>query len=503
MAVRAALGSGRVRLVRLLLAESVLLSLAGAVAGLLAARWATDLFLGTLDLGVDVPLNLDFHYDWRVFVYAAFMALGTGVLMGLAPAIRASRAHVTALLHDGGYGGSTGGGRQRVRSVLAVAQLAGSLVLLIVAGLCVRTLHRAQFVDLGFDPGHVLTVRLDPHQIGYTLARSDAFYTELERRIRALPGVDNVSMSFSVPMGYIFDSCAIQREGQVVSADDPQAAVGCNPVTPQYFDTMRIPIVQGRGFTHDDDEKSANVIVVNETLAQQVWPGQNPIGKRLHISRFTGTMWEVVGVARNSKYLAVFEDALPYVYFSMPQNSTFLRVVQMRSSSPPDVLSPLVEREIQALDPEMPVADLKTMQQMVAGGVGYLMFRIGAVQATAMGVLGLLLAIVGVYGVVSYGAAQRTREMGIRLALGADPAAVRGLVLRQGLALVVGGIVCGLAIGAAVTPFIAKFFFMVSATDVPTFATVTALLCLIGLVACYLPARRAMKVDPMVALRHE
>jgi predicted permease len=503
MAVRAALGSGRARLIRLLLAESVLLSLSGAVAGLLAARWATDVFLGTLNLGVDVPLNLDFHYDWRVFVYAAAMALVTGVLMGIAPAVRASRAEVTALLHDGGYGGSAGGGRQRARSILAVAQLAGSLVLLIVAGLCVRTLHRAQFVDLGFDPEHILTVRLDPHQVGYTLSRSDAFYKELDRRLRALPSVENVSMSFSVPMGYIFDGCAIQREGQVVSTADPQAAVGCNPVTPDYFDTMRIPIIQGRGFTHSDDEKGANVIVVNETLAEQVWPGQNPIGKRLTIPRFAGSLWEVVGVARNAKYLAVFEEPLPYVYFSMAQSSTFLRVVQVRSSAAPEVLGPLLQREIQSLDPEMPVADLKTMRQMVVGGMGYLMFRIGAVQATAMGVLGLLLAIVGVYGVVSYGAAQRTREMGIRLALGADPSAVRGLVLRQGLVLVFGGIVCGLGIGAAVTPFIAKFFFMVSATDIPTFATVTALLCVIGLVACYLPARRAMKVDPMVALRHE
>ncbi len=390
MAVRAALGSGRARLIRLLLAESVLLSLAGAVGGLLAARWATDLFLGTLDLGVDVPLNLDFHYDWRVFVYAAVTALVTGVLIGLAPALRASRAEVTALLHDGGYGGSAGGGRQRVRSILAIAQLAGSLVLLLVAGLCIRTLHRAQFVDLGFDPEHVLTVRLDPHQIGYTLPQSDVFYKELERRVRTLPGVENVSMSFSVPMGYIFDSCAIQREGQVVSADDPQAAVGCNPVTAEYFATMRIPLVQGRGFTQYDDEKSTNVIIVNETLAQQEWPGQNPIGKRLTISRFTGSLWQVVGVARNSKYLAVFEDPLPHVYFSMPQSSSFLRVLQVKSSSAPEVLGPLVEREIQALDPEMPVADLKTMRQMVAGGMGYLMFRVGAVQATAMGVLGLL-----------------------------------------------------------------------------------------------------------------
>jgi len=503
MAVRAALGSGRTRLIRLLLAESVLLSIGGTIAGLVAARWSTDLFLATLDLGVDVPLNLDFHYDWRVFAYAAVMALVTGIVMGLAPALRASRAEVAALLHDGGYGGSVGGARQRARSILAIAQLAGSLVLLIVAGLCVRTLHRAQFVDLGFDPQHLLSVRLDPHQIGYTAARSDTFYTELQRRVRALPGVESVSQSFSLPMGYIFDTCAIQREGQVVSADDPQAVVGCNSISPEYLETMRVPVVQGRGFTEYDDEKSARVIVVNETLAQQVWPGQNPIGKRLQISRLTGKLWQVVGVARNSKYLAVFEDPLPFVYFPMPQNPATLRVLQVRSSTPPEVLGPLLDREIHSMDADMPIADLKTMRQTIAGGMGYLLFRVGAVQASAMGMLGLLLAIVGVYGVVSYSAAQRTREMGIRLALGAEPSNVRALVLRQGLTLVAGGIICGLAVGAAVTPFIARFFFMVSATDVPTFAVVTAILCAIGVVACYLPARRAMRVDPIIALRHE
>ena len=212
MAMRAALGSGRARLVRLLLAESLLLSLAGTAAGLLLARWATGLFLGSIDIGSDIPLNLDFHYDWRVFLYAAAISGVTGVLMGLAPALRASRADVRALLHDGGHG-SAGAGRQRLRSAMVVAQVAGSLVLLIVAGLCMRSLQRAQIVDLGFDAANIVTARLDPHQIGYNDRRSYAFYQQLERRLTGLPGVDAVSMSFTVPTGYILDGAPVARKG--------------------------------------------------------------------------------------------------------------------------------------------------------------------------------------------------------------------------------------------------------------------------------------------------
>ena len=503
MAMRAALGSGRVRLVRLLLVESLLLAFAGTAAGLVMARWATGLFVGSLNVAVNIPLDLDFHYDWRVFLYASAIAAITGSLMGLVPALRASRAQVTALLHDGGHGGSAGGGKQRLRSGMVVAQVAGSLVLLIVAGLCVRNSQRAQMMDLGFDPSNVLTLRVDPHQVGYDGPRATAFYEEVDRRIRALPAVESVGMAFSVPMGYIFDGCVAAPEGQVAATDEPQSNMGCNPVTPEYFDLMRIPILKGRGFTPKDDESSTHVVVINETLARRLWPGQDAIGRRLVVPRFEGRLWEVVGVARDSKYLAVFEQPLPQLYFAMRQTPSFMRVLYVRSSAPPELLGPLVEREIQALDPEVPVADVKTLTQVVEGGMGFLLFRVGTLQAAAMGVLGLLLAVVGVYGVVSYGASQRTREMGIRLALGADPAVVRGLVLRQGATLVIGGIVCGLLVAAGVTRALSRVFFLVGSTDVTTFAVVTALLSAIALVACYLPARRAMRVDPMIALRHE
>jgi macrolide transport system ATP-binding/permease protein len=503
MAMRAALGSGRARLVRLLLVESLILAFAGTAAGLLFARWATGLFAGSLNVAVNIPLNIDFTYDWRVFAYASAIAGVAGGLMGLVPALRASRAQVTALLHDGAHGGSAGGGKQRLRSGMVVAQVAGSLVLLIVAGLCIRSSQRAQLMDLGFDATNVLTLRVDPHQVGYTGPKSAAFYDEVERKLRALPAVESVAMAFSVPMGYIFDVCAVAPEGQVAVTDDPELNVGCNPVTPEYFDLMRIPIMKGRGFTLKDDETSAPLVVINETLARRLWPGHDPIGRKLVIPRLEGRIWEVVGIARDSKYLAVFEQPLPHIYFPMRQTPSYLRVIHVRSSIPPALLGPLVEHEIQALDPDVPIADVKALTEVVQGGMGFLLFKIGILQAGAMGILGLLLAVVGVYGVVSYGASQRTREMGIRLALGAAPSVVRALVLRQGAGLVAGGIVCGLLVAAGVTRALSRFFFLVGSTDVMTFAGVTVLLGGIALVACYLPARRAMRVDPMVALRHE
>jgi len=503
MAMRAALGSGRARLVRLLLVESLLIALAGTAAGLLAANWATDVFLRRIDVSVDIPLNMDYHYDWRVFAYAGLIAAATGALMGLVPALRAAGAQVTALLHDGGYAGSAGGGRQRLRNVMVVAQVAGSLVLLIVAGLCIRTTQRAQTVDLGFDPSNVLTVRIDPHQIGYDAARTKTFYKELDRRVRALPGVESVAMAFSVPMGYIFDGCVAAPEGQVLSTDEPRSTVGCNPVTADYFDLMRIPILRGRAFTPDDLADSRRVVIVNETLAQRLWPGQDPIGRNLIVPRFEGRIWQVVGVAGDAKYLAVFESPLSHLYFPMEQSTSFMRVLHVRTTGSPEALRTLVQREIQGLDPEMPVADVKTLTEVIQGSAGFVLFQVGTMQAGAMGVLGLLLAVVGVYGVVSYGASQRTRELGIRLALGADPADVGGLVLRQGAVLVIAGIVCGLVFASTLTHALSRIFVVTGAGDAPTFVVVTGLLSAIALVACYLPARRAMRVDPMIALRHE
>jgi macrolide transport system ATP-binding/permease protein len=502
MAVRAALGAGRHRLIRLLLVESAILAIAGAALGIVIGQWVSVTFARSIRVGTDVPLFLDFHFDWPVFVYAFAATAVTAIVVGVLPAMRASRARVTDLLHDGGRG-SSGGGRQRVRSLLVVMQVAGSLVLLVVAGLFVRNLQRAQHVDLGFDPGHVLTVRIDPQNLGYDTARAWTFYDELERRLRDVPGVESVSMSSTVPLGYISGGYVARAEGAAAAADGPGSAIGCNTISPTYFETLRIPLVEGRAFTEHDVEHSPRVAIVNQTMAARLWPGQTALGKKLEIPALAGPAWEVVGVVRDSKYLAVFETPLPHFYLPQGQNFTFLRSLEVRSATPLRALAMRVQREVEALEPDMPVADVRPLTETITGNFGFLLFRVGAMQASAMSVLGLVLAVIGVYGVVSYRTTQRRREIGIRMALGAEPNDVRGLVLRQGVALVAIGIAAGLVVATGATTILTRIMVFVSVTDPATFLLVTAFLTAAAVAACYVPARRAMRADPAVALRQE
>jgi predicted permease len=504
MAVRSSLGSGRGRLIRLLVAESLLLSTMGLSLGLVLARVTTSILVGAINPRVDVSLNLQFGYDWGVFGYAAGVATVCGLMLGLVPAIRASRVRLTSVLHNGGYGGSSGGRRQRARSALVVAQVAGSLVLLIVAGLCVRNLQRMQVMDLGFEPDRLVTVRLDPRQVGYSVERAGQFYEELERRLRGLPGVDSVGMSLSIPMGYVYLGCRVEAEGSdAIARSGPHDSFLCNPVSVSYFDTLGIPLVDGRAFNAQDTATSSPVVILNETLAGRLWPGESAVGKRVVMPGSTMALRTVVGVAHDSKYMAAFETRTPFLYVPMEQEPPTLRAVYARVSGPPGALLPLVQREVAAVDPDVPIADLLTMSQALDGSLGVLLFRVGAIQAAAMGALGLILAVIGVYGVVSYSAVQRTRELGIRLALGATPRAIAKLVIGRGANLVGGGVVVGLGAAGLVTRALSRFFVLVGGNDASTFVTVTALLGAIALFACYLPARRAMKVNPSVALRHE
>ncbi len=502
MAIRAALGSGRARLIRQMLTESLLLALLGGVAGVLMGKWGSDVFIGSIHAGTDFPITIDFHFDWNVFVYALVAAVFTGVLIGTWPAIRACRAQASAALHEGARGDSAGGASQRVRGALVVAQVAGSLVLLIVAGLFVRSLQNAQRLDLGFNPDRLVIARMDPNGVGYDEPRTRQFYKELKRRVSALPGAQSVSIAFRVPMSYVSSGDRVFFEDKPLRPGEQPPGVGDNSVDSDYFDTMRIPIVRGRAFRESDHQKAPLVAIVNQTMAARYWPNEDVLGKRFRLSE-KGPWWQVVGVARDSKYTVVFESAMSYFYMPIEQNFTALRVLQVRSTAPPQQLAAQIQREIQALDPDIPVADLETMQESLAGGMGYMMFRIGAMQAGSMGVLGLILAGIGVYGVVSYGASQRTREIGIRMALGAHPREVARLVLGHGVRLVIAGVVLGLAGAVAVTRLAARFLVFVSSTDPVTYIVVPAVLCALALWACYLPARRAMKVDPMIALRHE
>jgi predicted permease len=500
MAVRAALGSGRGRLVRQMLTESGILAVLGAMAGLVMGAWATDAFMATVSRGTSLPVRVDSSFDWRVFLYALGAALFTAVAIGVWPALRASRTDPAAVLHDGDRG-THGAGKQRMRSLLVVAQVAGSLVLLIVAGLFVRSLGRAQRVSLGFDPSHVLNARMNPRDAGYNEARSREFFRELKRRVQTIPGVQSASFAFTVPMGYITQGEKVFVEGKTFAPGEQPPGVGMNPVDPEYFETMRIPIEHGRAFTDADKEGTPLVAIVNQTMAARFWPNQEPVGKRFRIEA-NGPLWQVVGVARDSKYLVVYESPLPFFYLPLSQRFFYLRVLQIRTTVPPELLRTRVEQEIQRLSPDIPVSDLQTMEQSLEGFMGFMMFRMGAQQAGAMGLLGLLLATIGVYGVVSYGAAQRTREIGIRMALGAEPRAVATLVMGQGVWLVIAGIALGVG-GAMAVSRLAGNVLLVDAADPLTYTLVSLLLAAIALWACYIPARRAMHVDPMIALRHE
>jgi predicted permease len=389
--------------------------------------------------------------------------------------------------------------------LFVVGQIAGSLVLLVVASLFVRSLWSAERIDLGFDVDRLITVRLDPKQVGYDQARTMTFYNELQRRTTALPGVESVAVAFTTPMSYLVGGGTIYIEGQPETTNGQPQVSFLNRVGRNYFETMGIPIVRGRAFVESDEQEVATtrrVAIVNELMAEKYWPGEDPIGKRFRLYLPTDPLLEVVGVARDSKYVLIFEQPKPFFYLPLERDMS-LRTLHVRALGPPAALAPLIEREIKAMEPELPIADLQAMRQTLAGIFGFLIFRVGPIQAGGMGILGLLLALIGVYGVVSFGASLRTREIGIRVALGAEPRDVLRLILGQGLQLVAAGIVIGLAVSIALGRVIAHNIPLVDGADWGAFAVVATGLTALALWSCYIPARRATRVPVTTALRHE
>jgi putative ABC transport system permease protein len=351
----------------------------------------------------------------------------------------------------------------------------------------------------------LITARLDPRQIGYDEDRTNDFYAELQRRVARWPEVASVAVAFTTPMSYLIGGGSIYLEGQPAAAGSQPPASFINHVGHNYFDVMGIPIVRGRPFVEDDEHEHSltrRYAIVNETMAARYWPGQDPIGRRFRAFNPTDPVLEIVGVARDSKYVLIFEAPRPYIYLPIVRDLT-LRTLHVRTHGDPAALAPRLEREIKDLAPDLPIADLRTMKQSLAGIFGYLIFRIGAIQASGMGALGLALALVGVYGVVSFSASLRTREIGIRVALGAQPRDVLRLILGQGLQLVVTGVIVGLALSIAMGRTLSRFLPLVDATDWLTFGVVSVQLAALTLAACYLPARRATRLQVMTALRHE
>jgi macrolide transport system ATP-binding/permease protein len=500
ISVRAALGASRSALVRLLLWESVLLAAIGCATGILLGIAASNA-IGRTNLRTSLPIMMNFGFDWRVFAYACGIAAVTGILAGLAPALRASRTNLQDMLHDATR--SATGGRQLLRSVLVAVQVAGSLALLVVAGLFTRSLQKANLADLGFDPQQVMNFTMDPHQIGYNEAQGRAFYTELLRRVRALPGVASATLTTTLPAGEIELGGPIEIEGRSGDANAAKPSADDNFVASQYFETMRIPILRGRGFTDADEANSQRVAVINESMAQRYWPKEDPIGRRFATRDAPREMIQVVGIARNSKTGSLFGAPEPFFYAPLAQHYQSLVTLQVRAAASPQALTSAVEETVRKLAPAMPVTDIQTMVQALSGVDGMLLFQLGAGIAASLGILGLVLATIGVYGVVSYSAVQRTREIGIRMALGARPGDVLGLVCRKGLVVIAAGLAVGLALAFSIGRATSAFLMGISGSDPATFIGVTAILALVGLAASYVPSRRAASLDPMVALRHE
>src|SRR6202050_3654567 len=502
MAIRAALGAARVRLIRPLLTESVLLALLGGVAGILLGYWGSSA-LGSVNVQTDLPLHFDLGFDWRVFGFASAAALLTGIIVGIVPAVRASRGNLSAILHEGGRG--VVGGKNRLRSTLVVVQVAGSLVLLIIAGLFTRSLARAQRSDLGFKPDHVLNLLMDPNEIGYNQTQTRDFYKNLLQRVRALPGVVSASTANSTPMGYYnnYDGSLAIEEYQPPPGQTAPAAL-YNTVSTDYFPTMGISLLRGRTFTEADDENAQYVAIVSEEMARQYWAGKDPIGRHFQLSTDPQHSLVVVGVAKDIRMTGLTGPFSPMFYapFLQHQISNSLQALQLRTAGVPQTMIPEVEHVVESLAPQLPIFDVQTMSQAINTLNRLLFYKVGAVLAALLGMLGLILAIVGVYGVVSYAATQKTHEIGVRMALGAQPADILKMVFREGLLIVGIGLVVGVAGALAAGP-VGGSFLTVCARDPLTYAVVTGTLLFVALSACFIPARRAMRVDPMVALRYE
>jgi predicted permease len=495
VAVRVALGASRAALVRQLVSETLLLFVLGGTAGVVLAAWAADL-LHAFQPGWSLPLRFDLSLDARVFAFGALLTLVAGAVFGLMPAYQASRLDLVPALRDGR--GSEGGTPARLRRALVVGQVALSMVLLVAAGLFVRTLQRAGVVDPGFDPDGVSSARLDLTLLARDEAHGRAFYQALLERLASTPGARSASLATSLPLRSLAPATtAIQAETSP-PLPDGGLNVLLNSISPDYFETMHIPLTAGRAFAESDGADSPPVAVVSEALAHRLWPGADAIGRRL---RHGPVDREVVGVVRDVKARRLTEERQPLLYLPLTQSFSPRVRALLRADVDPAQAAATLRREVGALEQDLPVMDVAPLREVIA----FALFpqRMAGAIASALGALGLGLAATGLYGVVAWSVSRRTREMGVRIALGATRANVVTLVLRQGLRLAFAGVVLGALGAAAVAQGLHGLLPGVSPTDPVTFAGIAALMTAVALLASYVPARRAARVDPMVALREE
>jgi putative ABC transport system permease protein len=499
IAIRAALGAGGLRIARQMLVESTLLSLIGGALGLAVGVWSISALTAALPDTISYVNLKTIRIDAVVFLFTLAISLATGILFGLAPALKAARTDVHDALKAGGRGIASG--RSFTRSVLVVAEVALSMILLVGAGLLIRSFARLSHVDPGFDAPHVLTMQLATAGRFPADQKFIEFNLDLLERVRAVPGVEAAGTSHFLPLGRIIPGTGFWR------TDQPRPAHGEEPITevlvvmPGYFAAMNVPIIRGRVFEdHDRAGRKPHFVVINQTAARQFYPNENPIGKMLTV-QWGDDPYEIAGVVGDVHQAAIATAPKPGVFISNLQEPSGPSNLVVRTHGDPKLLTQAIGREVHAIDPEIAISDVKTMDEYVSASVAAPRFN--TILLGAFAALALVLAAVGIFGVISYSVAQRTQELGIRRALGADSWSVMRLVLAQGLGLAGIGLAIGLAGAFAVTRMLESLLFGVTSTDPLTFVAVGATLIMVAALASYLPARRAASVDPMVALRDE
>jgi len=452
-----------------------------------------------LRFALDAPVAFGLQMNWRVFGLAALAAGLAGIIAGLAPAVFGARLGLIGSLSESGRGGSSSHVRRRVRQFLVVAQVAGSVVLLVFAGLFTRSVREALSSDLGFRTNGLALMDVDVALQRYDSTRGKAFFAQLRERAAALPGVRRAVMATSVPFGGNMSSSAIVLEHPTAALPDGSMDAWRNVVSDGYFSAFGIALRRGREFTAQDDSASPPVIVVNEAFAKRVWPNEEAIGKRLRTER-NRPLAEVVGVVGNNKFLFVNEAPWSLVYEPLAQHYQSARVLQVETDAPQAIAGPL-RQIVRELDAGMLVSPMRTIESHLRNGNAFFFTRLAATLAGALGIIGLVQALVGLYGVLAFAVSVRTRELGMRMALGASRGNVLRSVLAEGGVLVVVGIAVGIAFAFAGTRAVRALLIGVGPTDLVTYAGASLLLGLCALFACYIPARRAARLEPVVALR--
>ena len=503
MAVRAALGAGRWSLIRQLLAESMTLALAGGVAGVLLAAWGVNVITRFIPptIGGGILSVAHPHVDATVLLFALAVSCVTGILFGLAPAVAAARPDLVEGLKEGAQVASAGKRRGWLRGALGIAELSLALVLLIGAGLLIKSFYRLLSVDPGFTPEHVLTMNITLSDSRYpTAQQKKTFFSELLRRVESLPGVRSAALGDSFPLAPYSTMNVVPLHLLVPAAGFPRSATIFMPefhVSPGYFYTLGIPLLRGRTFTDHDDEQSLRVVVVNESLASHLWPGEDPVGKSLTLPYHRMT---VVGVVGNIRHEGLNQDFQAEIYEPYVGQHQFMKLA-VRTAVEPTSMASAIRAQVAAIDPDQPIYNVATVGQALADSVAPQ--RINLVLFGTFAFIAMALATVGIYGVMAFSVTQRTREIGIRMALGAARGDILRLVVWQGLRITAVGVMVGLAGAWGLTRFLTSLLFGVGPTDFATYAVVSFVLVTVSMLACYIPARRATKVDPMVALRHE